>query len=658
MPHRPRFSLAQLEAIIDAVASGVVVCNPDGRVMAMNTAALALHGMASSDEIAKRDGDFSLVFETTYVDGTPVSPVNWPGVRAARGDRVEDLELVVRRRDTGQAFVGAYTATPIHDVEGQVSLVIVSIHDVSTLRRAEEGLRQRDRRLSAALTAGDTGTFRWTIAGDLFEPDHVLEQLLGAAPRSLDALLALMSPDVREVAHAAFSGCADGRNDLELETPLRRELEQERWLGWRGRVLRDASAAVVAVTGACRDISARRLLEERLRQMERAESVGRLAGGVAHEVNNQMSVVLGCAEFVLRNTDLPAEVRQDVEQMRLAAERSAAVTSQLLAFSRRQVLRPEVVEFDGVVRAIAPALGRTLGEDRQIEVLLNAAGTTVRADIGQLHQVLLNLTLNAREATGTGGELRVETSVVTLGPEYERLHSDTEIRPGRYVLLAVSDTGHGMPREILGRVFEPFFTTKQIGEGTGLGLSTVYGIVKQSDGYVWVYSEEGRGTVFKIYLPVAAAAAAAAVEQVDPEVGQPVPSAAQGTVLVVEDEAAVRSMVVRALREAGFTVREAADARSAILEVGLAGDDLVCVVSDVVMPDLDGRELADRMAATTSAPVLFMSGYTEQDVTLRGLLEDGLPFLQKPFPPGMLIAAVHKLLRSSRPTAAKPDAAL
>ena len=644
MPHRPRFSLVQLEAIIDAVASGVVVCDPGGRVLAMNTAALTLHGMASSDEIVRRDGDFSAVFNTTRFDGTPVGPEDWPALRAARGDHVEEVELVVRRKDADLSFVSSYTATHIHVVEGNVSLVIVSIQDISAVRQTEEGLRQRDRRLSAALAAGDTGTFRWSIAQNAFEVDHALEQLLGAVPGSLEGLIQLLSTESRDGAGRAFRSCALGGHQLELETPLPASRGPQRFLAWRGRALRDAAGAIVAVTGACQDVSGRRLLEARLRQMDRAESVGRLAGGVAHEVNNQMSVVLGCADFVLQHPDLADEVRQDVEQMRLAAQRSAAVTSQLLAFSRRQMLRPEVVEFDEVVRAIAPALERTMGEDRHVRFLLDAPRARVRADVGQLHQVLINLSLNAREATVTGGEMRIETSIVTLGPEYGRLHSEAEVRHGRYVLMALSDNGRGMTREVLDQVFEPFFTTKEVGEGTGLGLSSVYGIVKQSGGYIWVYSEVGRGTVFKIYLPLA---------QVAPEVRAPARAEpprlrAYGTVLVVEDEPAVRTMVVRALREAGFTVRDAADAATALEQVREIGTELVCVVSDVVMPDLDGRALAAQIGSFTSAPVLFMSGYTEQDATLRGLLDEGLPFLQKPFPPSGLVEAVHDLLAAAR----------
>jgi PAS domain S-box-containing protein len=642
MPHRPRFSLVQLEAIMDAVASGVVVCAPDGRVISMNSAALVMHGMASADEIIQRGGQFGAVLETWRPDGTPVPAEDWPAMRAVRGETVEELELVVRRRDSGLAFVGSYTAVPIRDLNGETSLVIVSIQDVTAKREDVEGLRRRNRHVSAALTAGGTGTFRWMIANDQFEADHALEDLLGAQPGSLAALFDLLSADGAYEMRRAMNDCASGQRELEVETRMVGRDGQDRFLAWRGLGLRDATSKVVAVTGACLDITARRALDERLRQMERAESVGRLAGGVAHEVNNQMSVVLGCADFLLRRSDLHPEAREDVEQMQQAAARSAAVTSQLLAYSRRQLLRTEIIELDRTVRSIAPALQRAMGEDRTVRLMLGAAGARIRADVGQLDQALINLTLNARDATPVGGELRLETSVVTIGADYARQHAQAEVRAGRYVLLAVSDTGKGMSRETMARVFEPFFTTKEVGEGTGLGLSTVYGIVKQSEGYIWLYSEPGHGTVVKIYLPFVTASAGDQLST--PAVSTPQEPAGVGTILVVEDEPAVRLMVVRALQQAGFTVLEADGPVAALTLAREAADEIVGVVTDVIMPDMDGRSLADELARFCKAPVLFMSGYTEQDATLRGLLEDGMPFLQKPFPPSRLVAAVQQQL--------------
>jgi signal transduction histidine kinase len=287
---------------------------------------------------------------------------------------------------------------------------------------------------------------------------------------------------------------------------------------------------LVRAWGSQRDVTERRLTLERLQQAQRMESVGKLAGGIAHEVNNMMSVVLGCSDFVLRRADLSPAVRADVELMREAAERSAAMTAQLLAFSRRQVLQPVPLDLNTVVRDLEPVLRRTLGDAVALELRLEPLGA-VLADRGQLQQVLVNLVLNARDALALGGRVVVETSPVELGEREAALHPEVGLRAGPFALLAMSDTGHGMDRETASHVFEPFFTTKGVGKGTGLGLSTVYGIVKQSDGYIWVDSEPGQGTTFRIYLPLIAAALPS---QDVP--GERLAATGTETVLVVKDE--------------------------------------------------------------------------------------------------------------------------
>jgi CheY-like chemotaxis protein len=370
------------------------------------------------------------------------------------------------------------------------------------------------------------------------------------------------------------------------------------------------------------------------------ESVGRLAGGVAHETNNQMSVVLGSSHFILHRSDVPDAVRADVEFIQKAAERTAAVTAQLLAFSRRQILRMEVLDLNEVIRRWEPVLRRVMGADCGVLVHLAPELGRVRADPGQLEQVLLNLALNARDAMPRGGTITVETAAAELTIEYGRRKPGTSIRPGKYALLSVSDTGHGMDRETLSHIFEPFFTTKGVGQGTGLGLSTVYGIVKQSNGYVWVYSEPGQGTVFKIYLPVVTAAATEAK-------ALPVPAQARSGagILLVEDEPSVRYIMRRTLEEAGYTVLEAGSVDAALTLLGDKGKRINLVLTDVIMPGGGGRELAERiMAEYPGMPVLFTSGYTNGDIERRGLLPPGATFLQKPVTPDALVRAVETRL--------------
>ena len=396
---------------------------------------------------------------------------------------------------------------------------------------------------------------------------------------------------------------------------------------------------LVRAWGSQRDITERRETMERLQRAQRMEAVGKLAGGIAHEVNNMMSVVLGCSEFVLRRPDLHPAVRADVEQVQQAAERSAAITAQLLAFSRRQMLQPVPLDLSAVLRELEPALRRTLGPSVELELRLGPLGA-VLADRGQLQQVLVNLALNARDAMPLGGRVTVETAAVELTERDATEHPEVRLRLGPHALLRVSDTGHGMDPETASHVFEPFFTTKGVGKGTGLGLSTVYGIVKQSDGYVWVDSEPGRGTTFRIYLPLADLPVA-------PATGAP-PRVTLGggeTVLVVEDEVLVRDLCARLLEAEGYTVLVAESGTEALGLLERHAARVRLVLTDVAMAGIGGRELGRRLGEIRPGlPVLYMSGYPVDEVVRRGLLQEHQPFLQKPFVPAALADAVRSLL--------------
>jgi two-component system cell cycle sensor histidine kinase/response regulator CckA len=405
--------------------------------------------------------------------------------------------------------------------------------------------------------------------------------------------------------------------------------------------IRDASGKVTAAVTAFYDVTHRRRVEEHLRQVQQMEAVGRLAGGMAHEANNQMSVVLSASSFILKRGDVADPVRRDVEAIKRAAERTATVTAQLLAFGRRQILRPQVIDLNEVIRDFSPVLRRTLGVETQLELRPDGAAGPVRADRGQIEQVLLNLALNARDAMPRGGRLTIETQPVALNQEYSSFKTDVAVRPGQYVLLTVSDTGQGMDRSTLKRVFEPFFTTKAVGQGTGLGLSTVYGIVKQSEGYVWAYSEPGQGTVFKIYLPSVQDGISAPVSE------QPLPQGAVAgeAILVVEDEEAVRSVVSRVLECEGYKVLQAEDGGEALELIEGSDRSIDLVITDVAMPNMNGRELAAQLKTLRpKLPVLFISGYTDDEMVRRGLIEPTSPFLSKPFSPEALAAKVRLLL--------------
>jgi len=401
-------------------------------------------------------------------------------------------------------------------------------------------------------------------------------------------------------------------------------------------VVSDQDGKPVGMNGTCQDVTDRRTAEEQLRLAHKMEMVGRLAGGVAHEANNQMSVVMSAADFILARPDLPPAVRADAEYIRRAAERTAAVTAQLLAFSRRQVLRPQVLSLNEVLERFRLVLQRTMGEDCPVTLLLDPAAGPVRADPGQLEQVLLNLAINARDAMPRGGRLSVETAAVELTERSAVSSHGVQVGPGRYIQLAVSDTGHGMDKTTLAHAFEPFFTTKGVGQGTGLGLATVYGIVKQSDGYVWAYSEPGQGTTIKVYLP----ATEVAPEPVG-DVASLRPTARGELVLVVEDEEQVRTVAARALTDAGYRVLVADSGERALDMVRQNGNRPVLALVDVVIPGLGGSELAAELVRIAPGTrVLFTSGYTDGEILRRGLLEPGAAFLAKPFSPDALVRAV------------------
>jgi two-component system, cell cycle sensor histidine kinase and response regulator CckA len=417
-----------------------------------------------------------------------------------------------------------------------------------------------------------------------------------------------------------------------------------------------ADGTILGAIALVTDITQRKRAESALRTAERMEAVGRLAGGVAHETNNQMTVVLGCAAFALRMHDLPAEVRQELLAIQGAAQRTAAITAQLLAFSRQQVLRAEPLDLNATVEAFAPILRRTLGERSELVLKLAPEIGSILADRAQVEQMLVNLTLNARDAMPGGGRLTLETRAATFTNPEPASDAREPLAPGRYAVLAVSDTGRGMTSGILERAFEPFFTTKPLGEGTGLGLSTVYGIVRQLGGDIHAESVPGGGTTFRIHLPLAGDPAPA--EESAPQHGRS-ERKETGAVLVVEDEPQVRALAVRSLRAEGFEVLEAEHGRAALDLIGRRPSGVQLVVSDVAMPVMGGRELAEQLAGTyPGLPVLLMSGYAADELVRRGMLDaDAVPLLQKPFSPDTLVRRVRALLAGTAPVPAGRGAA-
>ena len=398
----------------------------------------------------------------------------------------------------------------------------------------------------------------------------------------------------------------------------------------------DVGERTLRVT-AIRDISERKSLEEQVRLAQRMESVGRLAGGVAHDFNNLLTVILSLVTF-LTSRATTARDRDDLEQIESAGLRAAELTQQLLAFARRQIVEPKVLDLNELVNRLDKMLRRVIGEDIELATITAPNLGCIRADPGRIEQVLMNLVVNARDAMEGGGKLTVETANVELGPDYAATHP--EVEPGPHVLLSVSDTGGGMDAKTMAKIFEPFFTTKIPGKGTGLGLATCYGIVKQSGGSIWVYSELGKGTTFNVYLPRVTEAA----QQRTPP---PSSAAAHGheTLLVVEDDEMVRRVAVRILRAKGYVVHETGDPRAALAIFETLGHAVDLLIADVVMTGMSGKELADRLRGVKrDLRVLYTSGYTENTIVHHGVVDPEINFLAKPYLPEDLARCVREAL--------------
>ncbi len=512
-------------------------------------------------------------------------------------------------------------------------------------KRAEEALRQSEERYRDLFENANDIIYTSDMAGNITSLNKAGTQILGYTSEEALRLnvVHLVAPEYLNVVRMMIAGdLAERDKDFSL-TPTAYEMEVMTKDGRRvalevsARLMR-RHGRVVEIQSIARDITERKHLELQLRQSQKMEAIGRLAGGVAHDFNNLLTAIIGYSQIALGRLADDDTIRREIEEIVKAGGRASSLTSQLLAFSRKQMIQMKVLDLNAVVSDMKKMLGRLIGEDIELHTALDPSLGRVKTDPGQMEQVILNLAINARDAMPAGGKLTIETANVYLSDEYAQKR--VAIEPGNYVMLAISDTGIGMDQETQSRIFEPFFTTKEQGKGTGLGLSTVYGIVRQSGGYVWVYSEPQQGTVFKIFLPL--------VEEAALSLDSPVEAASLNgseTVLVVEDDAGVRGLVCKLLKMKGYSVLEAAGGNHAIEICECHKGAIDLMITDVVMPQMSGCDLAERLMDLRPAmKVLYMSGYTDNSTLHHGVLSTDMAFIQKPFAPESLARKVREVL--------------
>jgi two-component system cell cycle sensor histidine kinase/response regulator CckA len=590
------------------------------------------------------------------VDVSPISLVHPSDVQRAsdalrqvvtdQGTSV--VELRMRHKRGSWVFVEG-TTTSVEDEQGQLQSILMSFRDISERRLAEEELREAEARYRLLVEQLPLVTYV-NIPGQLGRWVYLspqLEEILGFKPSDwtsdLDAFINALHPDDRERVIEERSA-STGKGRIALEYRLISKSGRTVWVRDEAVVVRDLSGKPLYVQGYLLDISVereaeneRKRLEAQLLHSQKMEAIGRLAGGIAHDFNNLLTAIIGYSELIVSELDPSSSLARDAEEIKRAAEQAGAMTQQLLAFSRRQVLQPTLLTPNEIVAHMEKMLQRLIGEDIELVTDLNPEIASIRSDRGQIEQVIMNLVVNARDAMPHGGRLTIETANATLAPAEA---TGLGLSAGDFVVLTISDTGEGMDEETLSHVFEPFFTTKELGKGTGLGLATVHGIVEQSGGATSVSSVPGEGTVFRVYLPVAFAEVEG-VETILPLAE----TRGSETLLLVEDEEMVRQLVGRVLRELGYEVLEASSSAEA-LEVSARLDRPIdLLVTDVVMPGMSGRELAEQLAQTRpETRVLFMSGYTEEAIVHHGVLGGESDFIGKPFTPQELAHKIRGVL--------------
>jgi PAS domain S-box-containing protein len=629
--------LRRLAAIVESSDDAIIAITLNGIVTDWNPGAERMLGYLRGEMIGQ---PISRIIPADRL-GEPNRSLQ----RLIAGEQVDRHETVRVRKD-GRHIHISMTVSPLRDMQGKVIGDSAIFRDISERKTIEDALRRSEAGFRSLVHNAPYGILRTKPDGRVVQANPAMVRMLGYA--SEQEMLALnMARDVyrrpEERAEAtAWTGKQDSVHGVELE--WRRKDGSMFAVRCDTHVVMDSEGFLEFLETFVEDVTERREMELQLRQGQKMEAIGRLAGGIAHDFNNLLGVISGYAELVSEQIDAEGEVHNSVEQIRKAAERASALTRQLLAFSRQQVLETRILDLNSIVEDMVKMLPRLLGEDVELQASLDPGLGAVKADQGQVEQVLLNLAVNARDAMPGGGKLAIRTGRVRFDSEVALKHPS--MTPGDYVLLSVSDTGMGMDKQTQAHIFEPFFTTKERGRGTGLGLATVYGFVKQIGGYVWVESEPGIGTTFEIYLPVACEE----TPQKGPVAASTASGRGEGTVLLVEDEESLRTLTRSILEQGGYTVIEACNGMEAIEIAKKASSPIHLLLTDMVMPGMNGRAVAEKVEELhPGIRVAFMSGYTgfttREAASLNGII------IAKPFTRNILLQKLSEALEfEQKPT--------
>ncbi|MFL5491237.1 MAG: PAS domain S-box protein [Gemmatimonadales bacterium] len=622
---------ARLAAIVESSDDAIVSKSLDGTVLSWNAAAERIFGYSVQEMVGS--SIYKLIPPELHADERDIL------TRIGRGEHIAHFETI-RRHKSGSLFPIELSISPLRDESGTIIGASSIKRDISERKRALE----TSARLAAIVESSDDAIISKALDGTVLTWNAAAERMYGYGASEIvgRSIYDLVPNDLRSEEQRILERVGRGEHVAHYETRRCRKDGTQLEISLTLSPLRDESGGITGASSIQRDISDRRRAEEALRQAAKMEAIGVLAGGLAHDFNNQLYAVSGFAHFIGRDPGLSPATRQDVIELQKVAERMASLTRQLLAFARQQVLTPEILDLNLAVEETLPMLRRLLGSNTAVELSLSPGPKWVRVDRAQLVQVLLNLVINARDAMPEGGTIEVRTTTHEVRPGRVLDRLKVPVEAGAYAELSVSDTGSGIAPEHLPHIFEPFYTTKEVGLGTGLGLATVEGIVAQSAGYIQVDSGVGQGTSIRILLPFAP----------EPTL-KPRPGSAgrgknkyRGRILVVDDEDAVRAVVQRTLQEAGYDVLGAPNGHQALKELEEIGGAVNVVLSDVVMPGMSGRQLAAELSRRYhQIPIVWMSGHSREAELQRGQVTAEEPFLPKPIPPELLLDTVAKAMK-------------